>query len=308
MMKRSSIFALAIIGSTLTANPSFAQSGAKVIYGTDDRQEVADYGDAVFRDKAKSVAGMVRATDLRLQSADSRDRNDPNFIRSRSRDESTFLFNLDNTLRRSMNVCPEERFAEQPTLPMCTGFLVAPDVLVTAGHCVTSQAACRDFVWVFDYVEGTTEIPAENVYRCREVLSQRQTLGIFKKIDYAVVRLDRRSERAPLSYRRSGSASRGDEVLVIGHPSGLPMKIADNATITVTTPNTFRADLDTYGGNSGSPVFNTRTGLVEGVLVSGAQDYTLDRSRGCIVSERREPSRSRDSKERVHRITKIPGL
>ena len=33
------------------------------------------------------------------------------------------------------------------------------------------------------------------------------------------------------------------------------------------------ANLDTYGGNSGSAVFNAKTGLVEGILVRGEQDY-----------------------------------
>lgn len=305
MFYKTTLFALAI--STTGLVHALDLSEAPIIYGQDDRVDVIEYGDATFRNKAKSVAGMVRASELQISGTTTTDRRDPNFIRSTSREETTFEFDLGRTLERSMNVCPEERFAEQTTLPVCTGFLVAPDVLVTAGHCVPNQNACRDFVWVFDYLEGTTEIPANNVYRCREVLSQRQTLGIFKKIDYAVIRLDRRSDRAPLQYRRSGRASRGDDVLVIGHPSGLPMKIADNATITVTTPNTFRADLDTYGGNSGSPVFNQQTGLVEGVLVSGAQDYVRD-PRGCLVSERREPSRARDAKERVHRITRIPGL
>jgi hypothetical protein len=38
-------------------------------------------------------------------------------------------------------------------------------------------------------------------------------------------------------------------------------------------PGFFVANLDTYGGNSGSAVFNAATGLVEGILVRGEQDY-----------------------------------
>ena len=283
-------FKHAVVLLSVVSSVAHASGIQKVIYGADDRQEARDYGNPTFRAKAKAVAGMVQMSDLSVSP------------------QNTILFDLENTLERSMRVCADERFAEQTTLPVCSGFLVAPDILVTAGHCITGPKSCSDFAWVFDYVEGTEEINPANVYRCKEVIGQRQTLGIFAKKDYAVIRLDRKSERQPLAYRKKGSIDKGEPVLVIGHPSGLPLKIADGAEVRVTTWNTFRADLDTYGGNSGSPVFNESTGLVEGILVSGAQDYVVDRSGTCMTSERLSVSRARDSKERVHKITKVPEL
>jgi hypothetical protein len=44
----------------------------------------------------------------------------------------------------------------------------------------------------------------------------------------------------------------------------------------------FVANLDTYGGNSGSPVFNSNTREVEGVLVRGETDFATQG--GCQVS------------------------
>ena len=38
----------------------------------------------------------------------------------------------------------------------------------------------------------------------------------------------------------------------------------------------FSANLDTYGGNSGSPVFNATDGTVEGILVRGNQDFVIN--------------------------------
>ena len=70
---------------------------------------------------------------------------------------------------------------------------------------------------------------------------------------------------------------------VIGHPVGLPAKVAGGAIVRDNTPNPFFvANLDTYGGNSGSPVFNSRTHRVEGILVRGERDFV---ARGnCTVS------------------------
>jgi V8-like Glu-specific endopeptidase len=75
----------------------------------------------------------------------------------------------------------------------------------------------------------------------------------------------------------------GSEVLVIGHPTGLPTKLADGAVIRSLKETYFIANLDTYGGNSGSAVFDANSGLVEGILVRGEQDYVRSSS-GCLAS------------------------
>jgi V8-like Glu-specific endopeptidase len=59
----------------------------------------------------------------------------------------------------------------------------------------------------------------------------------------------------------------------MGHPSGLPMKYADGAKVFGNFDNYFSTNLDTFGGNSGSPVFNAKTNEVVGILVRGDIDY-----------------------------------
>lgn len=72
---------------------------------------------------------------------------------------------------------------------------------------------------------------------------------------------------------------------MIGHPVGLPLKVADDAVVSDPGDGQtyFEANLDTYGGNSGSAVFNARTGLIEGILVRGAQDFKKGAG-DCVVS------------------------
>ena len=48
-------------------------------------------------------------------------------------------------------MCPDERFASQPSTGMCSAWLVAPDIMVSNGHCITSQADCEQKSFVFDY-------------------------------------------------------------------------------------------------------------------------------------------------------------
>lgn len=307
--------------------PSVAGVVPKVLYGKDDRQEVAKYPNEKFQVLAKSVAGRVSKYDLTLEQ-DSESSNELMDSIRELRDlysslgldfnESAFATNADGnsdapvgsfynykaqSLGDRVNACANERFREQPTLMSCTGFLVSKDLLVTAGHCMTSNFDCSGNKWVFGFTQGMDKIPASSVYNCKEVVSQEQiSIPFLGTTDYAVIRLDREvTDRTPLKFRTSGKIRSKSPVLVIGHPMGLPLKIADNATVKGTFGKTFKADLDTYGGNSGSPVFNAKTGLVEGVLVQGAAD--MDYQGTCSAS------RSEDGKKEViYKITRLKAL
>ena len=109
---------------------------------------------------------------------------------------------------------------------------------------------------------------------------------------FAIVRVDREitaSGTAPLQVRKSGAIGLGQNIGVIGYPSGLPVKIAfGDATVVMRDEDPWLfANLDTYGGNSGSAVFNA-DGLVEGILVRGAKDYDLDIANDCFRSNQIE--------------------
>lgn len=188
-----------------------------------------------------------------------------------------------------MNVCSDEKFADQLTASDCTGFLISEKLLVTAGHCMIepsnkiemqvsnrSNRSCAEYSWIFDFktINGKVDLDSidpDRIYGCKKIVHAYLSLTN----DFAVIELDRAvKDRAPLTMRTSAKVSLGEDLFVIGHPSGLPMKFADNATVLDNEDKTFfSANLDTFGGNSGSPVFNAATMEVEGILVRGRTDY-----------------------------------
>ncbi|MAF76623.1 MAG: hypothetical protein CME60_00575 [Halobacteriovoraceae bacterium] len=283
------------------------ESNFDVIYGKDNRFETSEYPDRSFRDKAKSVAAMVRTRSLR-----------PDF----ATDPDNFTTFFKKTASRSYNVCKDEPYAEQNVLPICTGFLVAPDTLVTAGHCVTEDTPCDSYSWVFGFEEGTTRFSNDNIYRCKEVVSTELSETKFKLKDYAVIKLDREVVgREPLEFRKKGKPNWGEDLLIIGHPYGLPQKIADGAKVKtgnllgVFKPfqtffrkqDFFITNLDSFVGNSGSPVFNQETGLVEGILIEGADDFILDEEEGCQRTAYKKNG-NHHAEEKVFRINRIEYL
>lgn len=179
-------------------------------------------------------------------------------------------------------LCPDERFADQSSVAYaCTGYLIAPDLLLTAGHCATHEATrirrepklyCESYAWVFDYYRSASPILArkDSVYNCKKIL-----FAVFDgpsgARDFALIQLDRPvRSRKPLKMAQA-EPSLNDSVYMLGHPMGLPMKYADQARITHLNPQdaySLYTNLDAQAGNSGSPVFNRRNEVI-GTLVGG---------------------------------------
>jgi V8-like Glu-specific endopeptidase len=228
----------------------------KVVYGEDDRVDVYASDNAMFRELSLSTAAMISTSSIRINNG-------------------TASINAQSLESRGM--CSTERFAKQPSAANCSGFLVGEDLLVTAGHCIRSDFSCRSNSWVFDYKvefedQSDVTVDASDVYGCKEIISRELNRGNMD--DWALIRLDRKvTDRRILQFRTSGKVKRGTDLVVIGHPSGLPTKIADGATVRNLRGTYFTANLDTYGGNSGSAVFDANTGVIEGILVRGATDY-----------------------------------
>ncbi|MBI4668156.1 MAG: trypsin-like peptidase domain-containing protein [Elusimicrobia bacterium] len=155
-----------------------------------------------------------------------------------------------------------------------------------AGHSIKSEYDCNNTKFVFGfgiYQEGVypQSVPAVDVFSCKAIVGRAmQGSGA----DWALIRLDKTvTNHKPLAINRSGSIAKATPLFVIGHPAGLPTKIAGGASVRNASPaGYFVANLDTYGGNSGSAVFNNTTGKVEGILVRGETDYVY-RGR-CRVS------------------------
>ncbi len=250
----------------LTTTHPLSADNSKVIYGLDNRLEYYEIDNSEVRTIADSTVALVKNYDL-------------------SQTSDGYKLNDLTTLGDSRNLCTSEPFRDQPSGAFCSGFLVAPKIIVTAGHCITSQSACEGISFVFGYhlaapSVARTSFNNNEVYRCKNIIGREQ---VGSGADWAVIEIDREVEnKTPLNLRTSGIASTGDDIFVIGHPSGLPLKFAPGAKVRSTNTTHFVANLDTYGGNSGSAVFNSANLEVQGILVRGETDYTGND--GCSIS------------------------
>ncbi len=268
-MSSKSFFLTALCLALIPALVS-AQARPDVIYGDDDRLDLHQVSSPKLKAMAGSTVALFQGSGVSSEGGNST-------LSSRSYGDS-------------YNLCEDEPFRDQKAGAFCSGSLVGENLIMTAGHCVRSQSACEGTKFVFgfgitDKEQGTPgSVPTSEVYSCKKLLGQTVQNG---GADWAIIELDRSViGHAPLKITRDGVPAKGTPLVVIGHPAGLPTKIAGGAYVRDNTKSGyFIANLDTYGGNSGSAVFNGISGQIEGILVRGEQDFVYDSANSCRRSK-----------------------
>lgn len=208
------------------------------------------------------------------------------------------------TLSKRLDICSSEQFATQNSLPFCSGALVAPDLVLTNGHCVINADECKNVKVILDFAldqksmtQPVSPIPRAKIFQCVRVVASKND-GV---VDYSILKLDR-----PVCDRDFFSFSNtplkvGDSIVSVGHPLGLPRKFVDNSRVLEMSSTFFKNNIDGMGGQSGSSVFDPATGEIVGLLArsgtylttgSGCKRYVRcdNESKSCYATEAVLPS------------------
>jgi hypothetical protein len=299
-------------GFKVPVQGNYYEEKVLAVIGEDDSKEIAGEGvspgparsgararedDKAVLAVARSVAAIVRRSALKQVS-------------------SGWVLHVDSLKKteKGTNLCTNDRDYGCPAAKIFgTGFLVEENVIATAGHVAyMKNGDYGDFLdsayVLFDYTWGPgntaiTDFTNDQVYEAKSVLARRYDT----EDDWALIELDRAVVgRTKLECRAAGQVSGSARVYMIGHPSGLPQRLAPSAEVFDTTVcSYFYAGLDSWPGNSGSPVFNAATNLVEGLLVRDILPY--EECCGCATTARWKPQLGRPGVD-VVRTTEFIGL
>lgn len=182
------------------------------------------------------------------------------------------------TLEERFDLCPGERFASDPFLGHCSAFLVGPDLVATAAHCL-EQHACEDTRIVFGFNDAERNddlgfLEPEELYGCAETF-------VSAEDDVALIRLDRVvQDRVPM---QPAAGFEGQRVALVGHPLGGRATVDLSGVIQSWDGRRLSTTLDTFSGHSGAPVLSLDSGQVVAVHTSGA-GYNLTQASGDSCS------------------------
>ncbi len=207
------------------------------------------------------------------------------------------------------SLCGDEPFREQPVVLEregdlsvgfgYSGYLVSPDTVLTCWH-GWENFSRRAQVAVFGYAASadshiSTELPAAQVLPVAAYPETRPPPAIERGScsgDWVLLRLEHPvTHLGTLAPLHIEAPLRGRAVYTLGHPGGLPLKLADRAKILNVSDGAFSTDLDTFTGNSGSPVFDAESHALVGLVVEGQKgqgDFKPSPARRCYVANRIE--------------------
>jgi hypothetical protein len=254
---------------------SFALFGQteKSIYGEDNRRLVREISDEFILKYSPSILAQIPSWRITTQT-------------------KSQISIKTKTLKTGLNFCADEKFLDEPIVSSCTAFLVAPDLILTAGHCLKDKFDCKKNIWVLDfdnsgdaiYDNEAISFPSEKVYQCQQLVAHVEN----SKLDYALVKLDRAIlDRSLLKINNSPKTDSKEPLIIIGHPLGMSKIATDQIYIRDNSLEyVFKTNADTFSGNSGSPAIGVNSGLVEGILIRGDEDFYLDQKTNCNRSYR----------------------
>lgn len=173
----------------------------------------------------------------------------------------------------SAGLATGQAFSEQPVVDNAfTGFLVGADLLLTTVHDVDLQNI-TDLRVVFGFqlnANGGVKTTFSNaeVFQVKNIEGHGNILNGASD-DWLLLRLDRSPARPALPIA-SAPPIVGAALWMFGHPLGLPMKFVSNGKVTKEAGTSFECNLHASFGNSGSPVVDSASKNVVGVLQRAA--------------------------------------
>jgi hypothetical protein len=198
--------------------------------------------------------------------------------------------------------CPEVSLKNQPSGAYCSGALVAPQRVVTSGHCVQTSVLCNEMKIVFGFNDLNLKfrtkqeallISKDEIFSCKKVLFKSFSENLDDP-DIALIELDRpvpSEKHRPIAIART-TPQINTPVVSFGSPLGVPTKLSQGGRVLGVETNYITTSLSALSSSSGGVVIELKNNQAIGVISKGEADvdangnempFTYDVERNCAT-------------------------
>lgn len=246
----------------------FVTSQAMAIYEADNRLDFHEIQDEKLKELSKSVAYQIYFDELKGWTF------------------NKFWLILTSPLS-ARGICETERFAKHPVMRNdCSGILVGPKKLLLPGNCITEHYCSNGlFYFMFNYRHEDAGIldnmrNRNDFYQCKKIL--KRVYDPNTAMSYAIIELNKEVKGiTPVAIAKENVIDPKDELVAIGHPEGMPIKIANDAYVTDQNETHFLVSSDISGRSKGTAIFNLKTHELVGMLIYGTKNYDFSDGDYC---------------------------
>ncbi len=190
---------------------------------------------------------------------------------------------LEKGVKAGRAVCRVNIYSSDGEEGFGTGFLIAPQILITNHHVIPDETYAKFSQATFNYEKGTNDLPLSlKVFN----FEPSRLFYTNEDLDYTIVwiadqSIDGFAKPADFGYLHLnpnlGKTKEGNYVSIIQHPDGKMKKVAlrQNEITNLSLPKFIRYVTDTKSGSSGAPVFNDKWEVVA-VHHAGVPRYNQD--------------------------------
>lgn len=189
----------------------------------------------------------------------------------------------------SQPVCTDQPFKSQPVAAFCSGVLITPTVVATSAGCLTrAKSECggafagagASVRAVFGYSMRDALTPPASISGAEVVPLKRILKQTTKRAgNWALVELNQAMDGRAVPLRTE--KIRRGTVRVIGHPQGLPTKIAQASSVESSAAFSFTVAPASLGSSLGTPAFSAGQVAVEGLVVDDPISWRCSPSTAC---------------------------
>ncbi len=178
-------------------------------------------------------------------------------------------------------VCDNVRFGNQPRAKTIgSGFFIDKNTVLTVAHLLPKHLRCSTvniknlrFIRAAKHTGNSIVVTKDQIYK---PVHDYIASGNCEQItgDWAVIKVRPLGKPKPMSQKFiSSTITVETPVYSVGYGLGLSIKHNFDGTIGFIGNEGIYANLDLFSGNSGSPVFDSRTNELIGILSGGAEDW-----------------------------------